>query len=328
MGRAAVRLPAWEHGSDFHWMDVASRSPSATPWAGQSFGNGRQALVAAVRHLGASRVWLPDYYCVDVSHAVLDLGLEVRTYEHRPTDAPESFATQRGDLVVAVDFFGWGAPRIEVAPGATLLEDRTHRLRHGGSDWFASLRKTLPVPDGGWLALRERVDSPPTRLEHVEAANRRLTGMLLKREYLAGRMPDKAAFRADSTQGERGLGPLPSLPLSISVELATRYDWGPWHEHRRRNWNGFADAYTGEPTLLGGSDSAFVVLQCPNHGTRERLHARLVAESIYPAVLWPLTGSRLPVSPAARDFSKTMLALHCDGRYRREDMLKVASVLS
>jgi len=319
---------AWEHGSDFHWVDAAGHSPSAAPWPGRGFGNGRQALVAALRHLGASRVWVPDYYCLDVSHAVLDDGFEVRSYEHCPGREPNPFATEAGDVIVAVDFFGWGVPQLEVPPGVTVLEDRTHRLRQDGQNWFASLRKTLPVPDGGWLMLAGQIDAAPRRLEHVEAANHRLTGMLLKREYLAGRMPDKAAFREDSLAGERAFSAQPSQPLALSVTVATGYDWTSWDERRRRNWDAFADNYAGAPTLCGDSNSTFVVLKCPDNSTREALRAHLVSERIYPAVLWSLQGSRLSVSAEARDFSETMLALHCDGRYAPAEMQTVASLCS
>lgn len=321
-------IAAWEHGSDFHWIDGAGRSPAAAPWAGRSFGNGRQALIAALRHLRPSRVWLPDYYCLDVSHAVLDQGFEARSYQHCPGEPPEPFETMAGDVIVTVDFFGWGAPRMETPQGVTVLEDRTHRLHQGGHNWFASLRKTLPVPDGGWLVLAGPLESAPRRLEHVQAATHRLTGMLLKREYLAGRMPAKKVFRADSIAGEHGFSALPSQPLALSVELATQYDWTWWDERRRRNWDAFAEHYTGESTVCGGSDSTFVVLKCLDTSTREALRARLVAERIYPAVLWSLDGSRLPVSAAAHDFSETMLALHCDGRYGRAEMQTVADLCS
>lgn len=320
--------PPLEHGSDFHWTDAAGRSPSAGPWAGQGFGNGRQALVAALQHLRASRVWVPDYYCLDVSHAVLDHGFEARSYEHCPGQPPKPFETTPGDVIVAVDFFGWGMPQLEAPQGVTVLEDRTHRLHQDGRNWFASLRKTLPVPDGGWLVLTDRVDPPPRLPGHAEAANRRLEGMLLKREYLAGRMPDKQAFRAEAIAGERGFGSLPCQPLALSVELATRYDWAWWHERRRRNWDAFADAYTGGPTLCGGSESTFAVLKCSDNPTREALRTRLVAERVYPAVLWSLDGSRLSVSAGSLDFSETMLALHCDGRYDPVEMRTVAALCS
>lgn len=324
-------IPDWEHGSDFHWIDGAGRHPTRGPWRGQSFGNGRQALIAALRHLDAVTVWLPDYYCLDVTHAVIEHGFRARNYAHCPGHAPGHFDPEPGDVAVAVDFFGWGVPDLRGVTGVDeliVLEDRTHRIRTDGDRWFASLRKTLPVPDGGWLALGDAVPEPEPLAEHLNAANRRLSGMLLKREYLAGRMPDKGLFRAESVEGERNLAAAPSLPLRVSVELATRYDWRMWEDRRRLNWQAFRNSFTGSSRLCGGDTSTFVVLECRSREVRDELRDGLVGERVYPAVLWDLEHAQLPVSGGSRTFSETMLALHCDGRYDEADMRRVAALCS
>jgi hypothetical protein len=59
----------------------------------------------------------------------------------------------------------------------------------------------------------------------------------------------------------------------------------------------------------------------------ERIRTRLIEAKIFPTVLWPLEETVLPVGAEARDISRRLLSIHCDGRYGAADMLRIAEVL-
>jgi len=68
-----------------------------------------------------------------------------------------------------------------------------------------------------------------------------------------------------------------------------------------------------------------VVLRCTSHRVREHLRRSLIAERVYPAVLWDLEGSESP--DAHLQLSRQVLVLHADFRWAPEDMRRVAALV-
>jgi hypothetical protein len=157
-----ARQPAAYDGAcrgvnDLGWIEEASL-----------FASGTDALVALVRW-GASRhgwrrVWLPSYYCPEVPAGLAALerdGIELLAYsDHLLTEPPaiEAILAEPGDVIVVANQLGIRRrpdPGRAVVPGAVVVEDHSHDpgsawARASGADYaFASLRKTLPIPDGG-----------------------------------------------------------------------------------------------------------------------------------------------------------------------------------
>ena len=139
------------------------------------------------RRLWLPSYYCPDVVRTLLSLAP-SLPLELQTYPAAPPSPPDltRVPLAPGDLLLLVDLFGLhGAPPLAVRddpapapvpapasavaargrrfragilpPGVTLIEDHTHDplslwARTSTADWcFASLRKTLPLPDGGVL---------------------------------------------------------------------------------------------------------------------------------------------------------------------------------
>jgi hypothetical protein len=139
------------------------------------FSLGRWALVEALRLASAGpgkKVLLPGYLCREVVASVRALGAEPVFYQVTPgfelavppKDLPEACA------IMAADFFGFSqdlAPFEEYCrrTGALLIEDNAHGLfsRDGQGRALGcraplgvfSLRKTLPLPNGGALAVND-----------------------------------------------------------------------------------------------------------------------------------------------------------------------------
>jgi len=170
-------------------MDLAATvyaPPRAkAPWSVQElfapssvrlFGHGRNALAEALRLAGAAggRVLLPAFVCRDLLASVAAAGAEPVFYSVTPELAPDEDPARwpEARAVVAVDYFGF--PQ-DLAPfsayarraGAVLIEDAAHALfsRDAAGKLLGSraplgilsLRKSLPLPNGGALLANDAV---------------------------------------------------------------------------------------------------------------------------------------------------------------------------
>lgn len=171
--------------------------------------NGRQALLAGLRAIGAGpprRIWMPAYLEDVVAAPVARCGLEMRFYDVTDALGPEEGLRLAApdDLLLVVHYFGLVAPAFmgrDGRPGRApiIIEDCAHvlpdadaRVRAGsrGDLAFFSLRKQLPVPDGGILV----VNSPavPLPVPGPRARGRRWSDGA----KLAALALDWAAFRS------------------------------------------------------------------------------------------------------------------------------------
>lgn len=329
----------WEHGSDFHLALDTGSTPS--PWSDRPhalWGSGRDALRALIEwgrsRRGWRRILVPTYYCHEVTAALLD-QLEVRTYAHAPTSPASPVEAGIDEVVLVVALFGT-PPTPAVSGEGVVVEDHSH---DPFSSWsiesvadyaIASLRKTLPLPDGGVLWSPRGLAVPaerPVTLDHDRAALKRLLAMTLKRHYLDGGPVRKKEMRALAIDGEReiGQGEISGVSSFTRCRLPT-LPAGPWREARATNLRAFR-------TALGELPGA-IVLEAPFAATllfdqgqvRDQVREALIAARIYPAVLWPLEGPGIEGIPSNHvDLGRRILSIHCDYRYDPADMARVAA---
>ncbi|KIG19657.1 hypothetical protein DB30_00166 [Enhygromyxa salina] len=336
----------WEHGSDFHWpgLDIAGTDDDASRWlAGLEairYAAGRGALRALLDHGGWPRVWLPSYVCAELVAAV---GDRVRFYADDPSQAQGRIPAdaQSGHAIVRINYFGLRRPNSAATlreRGLTVIDDHTHDpcgpwARDSDADYcLASLRKSLPLPDGAvlWSPVGGRLPSKP---EACEAAAAKLPAMLLKSLYLAGHPVSKPRFRALAIAAEDRLAELAGVGMSaVSAELLECLPIAQLRARRRENFQAFASHLAAEEVgLLQPADPSLTPFACvllfPSAVARELARRRLIAARIYPAVLWPL--DELPdhraMFPEACEVADRVLALHCDARYSAADMQRVAA---
>ncbi|UCG42174.1 MAG: hypothetical protein JSU73_09880 [candidate division WOR-3 bacterium] len=296
------------------------------------------------------RLWIPSYFCQDVVASLRSTGIVLVTY----TDDPENPLTVGnarflpGDALLVVNYFGLrGMPSYDrlLPDTVAIIEDHTHDpwsvwAINSEADWcVASLRKTLPVPDGAvlWSPVGHPLFSEPALTVDRRAASlEKLAAMALKALYLEGLLGDKEFFRRLAISGE---GRIASGDVSGITEwtraLLRTFPTGTWRERRRENHRVLLSAIGGIPwaTVLRPQDAVDV---CPFSGivlfdsAERRDHVRecLMASRVYPTILWPLESLALPgIPPENVDFSRRMLSIHCDMRYSRADMLRVAEMI-
>ena len=264
------------------------------PWLENAslFSSGSAALAELVRwgarEHGWRRVWLPSYYCPDVPSALMAAvvpQVELRAYPDATLWARAdlaAIAAALGDVVVVANQLGVRArpdtAAIE-ARGATIVEDHSHDL---GSGWalastahyaFASLRKTLPIPDGGAVWSPRGLPLPPepsagTEASPTEGVTARPIGRLTASLATRGLSPadDRLRFRALARTAAEPGGAAAHPGISpVSRALLPQMPALAWRERRRENLAILADAVSSvaDARMLVG----------PSGGVRA--HARL-----------------------------------------------------
>lgn len=347
----------WEQGSEFAWPAlVPHASESPAPWGGGHllYGSGRDALRGLLIHgrtvRSWRRLWIPSYFCQEVVTSLFETGVEFAAYPDAPTNPTLDLSDinfNPGDVLLSVNFFGLRSRTIYPVDRARIeiLEDHTHDPWSDWSystdaDWcVASLRKTLPISDGGvlWSPRGHPLPSAsPVTATRELASLRKLAGMLLKGLYIDGFPVEKTAFRQLATTGEEILaaGPVSGMP-EWTRALLPLFPITLWREKRRTN-HAFLCAELSDVACLSvlrpSSDlgscpfAVAVVFDSSQRGARVR--NALIAADIYPAALWSLDCPEVEGIPKEHvDLARRMLLIHCDARYDEDDLCRVAATI-
>jgi hypothetical protein len=339
----------WEHGSDFPLRLSSAGAVSRIPWADEQLhGTGRSALRALVAHgiatRGWRRLWIPSYYCPEAIRPLLAEPIELAGYRHLPGAPPElppARRFRRGDVVLELNLFGLD-DRPELARGVERISDHTHAP---ASAWaldptreyaFASLRKSLPVPDGAaaWSPCGLPLPKPPRRsTPHEHGALSKLAGMALKALYLDGASVAKEAFRQLLVDGESAIAKVSRSAISRGGRELLRLCGGTGDAARRSNFAAFSRRLgTPDGVMLlqpraPGATPFYCTLVFERASQRTAVHQALLSRRVYPAMPWTLDPTLPSVGKDELSISRRLLVLHCDARYGAADMERVAIIL-
>jgi hypothetical protein len=338
-----------EIGSEFHWDATVLRrgDPHARddrlPERHELFATGCGALAVLLRRLAPrGRVHVPTFFCTGVAQA-LSAGLSLAWYRHLPDGRGPRLDTLRavpGDVVLAQNLFGrddmepWQA-WMPAHPGVTVVEDHSHDpfgawARASIAPYaVASLRKTLPVPDGGLLWSPRGLTLPRPEGPESPGAALKLAAMLLKSAWLHGRAVPKDEFRALQQCGEQSLlgstGPasaftravLPLLDLAGLRQLDAR---------NAAELTALLPARTAHWRVLRGTFR--VQLLCTSQAVRDALLGHLARQGIFAPVHWRQDRSGFWSGDAeAAGLGERILTLPVDHRCEQADVRRMAAVV-
>jgi hypothetical protein len=329
-------------------------TPKWLPDGHQLYGHGKAALAAVLDSVGGRRtLHLPTYYCMDTAQALAG-SAELAWYRELPDGRGprlESLAARPGDVVLAQNLFGrarrdrwdeWS----QAHPEVVVVEDHTHDPWSGwamGSTadfCVASLRKTLPLPDGAlaWSP-RGRGLVPAARGADPGSALK-LAAMLLKAAWLDGAALAKADFRSLQVRGEDALYVADRIgACEVTVATLPRLAVRRLREARARNAATLlgllpdpVDAVERDWQLIGPGPLDCVPfgvqVVCRSARLRDALRAHLIAGDVFPAVHWTQSGALGSGDPDARDLGDRILTLPVDHRYAARDMEQLAGVIA
>jgi hypothetical protein len=338
----------WEVGSEFHWDDgaLASSPQDWLPTPHAMFASGSGALTTLIRELKPRRLHVPTYFCMGVV-AALAAPADIGWYRDLPDGVGPRLDTlhaEPGDAVLVNNLFGRGYREPWEAwsrehPLVTVIEDHTHDPLSGwarastAAYCVASLRKTLPVPDGAVL-WSPRGEPPPSPAgTESPAAALKLTAMVLKAAWLHGRDVDKPAFRALQRAGEVGLRDCAAPASAFTAAVLPRLDVWRLRSVRAANARALVRSLApGWLPLRHGPPDAVpfnVQLVCGSEAARDALLARLAGERIFAPVHWrqPVTEFWSGDADAA-GYAARLLTVPVDHRYGAADIQRIVEVLN
>jgi hypothetical protein len=339
-----------EIGGDFHWMDLPSGPFLEWPEPYRLFSTARTAIVSLAKLLGKSKLWLPVYFCPHTASCWQGSGLEIAWYVDHPLCSQPDWMTltpQADDLVIAVNYFGvrsakpwqdWKATH----PDIMLLEDHTHDplsgwARNSKADYgFASLRKTLPIPDGAivWSPVSRALPPEPTGQNWTGSALK-LAAMIWKKQYIDSgetALELKALFRRFQIEGEEELSKYTNQQLSPwSYALLKAGIPADWRNKREENVRYCIDRVP-ESKYVRPLFNIWPEDHCPFNSIlitdtllrRDELRQCFINSGIYPPIHWQLPED---ISGIAQDIACRVLTLPLDYRCTPTDIDRIIMIL-
>lgn len=326
-----------EFGSDFHYIQDLKESDTEylLPSDARFYVNGRQAIQDLISFKKWKRIWMPEYFCYEIIGSIKETGIEVDFYYDNPSiiekDAISSIPFQDGDVLFRMNYFGLRTKRDNSKIIVPVIEDHSHDLigewaKKSNADWcIASLRKSLPIADGGilWSPKKHKLPETvsPTNESNALAALR-YSAMRNKTNYLEGFPMLKDKFLNLFNKTEEGFETLPISGISSdSYRIVSTMDIKGWYEKRKNNWLHLSQISHLKVELLQPEYSDFYpfsfIIKFNNKGNRDLVRAELISKKVYPSILWNIPNTQ---SSEIVEFGDTCLSIHCDGRYNEDDI--------
>jgi hypothetical protein len=340
----------WEMGSEFHWDEAyvaSSSNPHDDLYSGTLFATARVAVEALAEHLEwhGKRLHLPTYFCPDVTESLAHI-FEIHWYRDSPLALRPDFDSIKaapGEIVLGVNYFGvrpvdaW-SEWIALNPHVQVIEDYSHdpnpaMMGRSSAEYvLTSLRKTLPIPDGG-LICSPRGSALPRALVPGNASSK-LEAMALKSMYLRGLPVDKNLFRTLFIDGENHLASGAQIAASaFTASVLASLDGNRLRALRRNNVRRLVDSDVYgvrheyyRPLFCDWSKEMTpfnFVVYARNMQARDSLRKYLIGKGIYPAMHWVQRGEYASVDRDAVELGDRLLTIPVDFRYDESDISRL-----
>lgn len=332
-----------EFGSDFHYVGSTGNGKTLFDFFPRAnfYANGRQAIGALILQEKWKRIWMPEYFCYEIIDSIKKNDIEICFYNDNPLldDDIEisKIKFEDGDVLFRMNFFGLREFRDNSELGISVIEDHSHDLIgdwpvNSNADWcIASLRKTLPISEGGMLWSPKNYSLPKLPIQtdkNILLSKKRWKAMNLKRDYLSNEIINKDKFRILFLETELEFDELQIAPIADDcVSFLNSFDIEEWFIKKQSNWN-----------ILSKIESKLIDLfkieseKCNNFSftilfdtsdRRDKARRDLIENKIYPAILWSIPEEY----PNAKDISDRMLSLACDGRYSVYEIIVLKKII-
>lgn len=331
----------YDAAPDAELLERTKGKTTANEWMGaRCLRSGRDALKAIAREYPPCVALLPALACDSMVRPFEQYGHRVKYYRIRDDYSIDEESLDFGGervLFLYMDYFGRSAisderlTKLRENRNVVFIEDRTHNLIWERKSAFrpdyvmASLRKWLPVPDGGllWGTIGKPLASDTSFSE------KRLAAQCMRREYFRiGDEAIKTEYRKIfSTVSDIMDSDEPSAMSAYAYELAKRADWDRIRAARKANAETLIPILRKSPyvTMIQkdcGVSDLYVAFTVPN---RNEVQRRLSAMGVFHTVIWPLSDEQKRVCPVAARTEETMLAAPCDQRYTTDDMRTIGA---
>jgi len=341
----------WELGSEYHWMDFGEPPDLTFPQKKISYLLGRHSIISLIKYLNKnneSNLWIPDYFCPIVTN-YLSKSIKVQVYQDDPRwENPiwNSLRPSKKDIVMAVNYFGirngfkW--KKWHEINECILLENHSHdpfsswALNSNAEYCFASLRKTIPIPDGAmlWSPKNFNLPADPSGSNWAGSAYK-FAAMTWKKSYLgdSSHTKIKQFYRKWQTEGEEifnksnisSMSPWSKAYIDMGIPIS-------WRERKNSNtkyllsllkkWKEAKPLFTKWPE--GNVPLGFVLI-FDNNKNRNFFYKLLLKNKIYCPIHWSFSKKD---NKRVWSLSSKILTIPTDQRYCINDIKKITAILN
>lgn len=313
----------------------------------QFYSSGRAALFSILHYLkttkGVKRILLPDYLCSSIVYTVISCGIEYEFYQVDENLLPNLITVDSmihtNDSILVINYFG--LLNLECVyehirsfqSGLTIIEDDVQALpsflnkKSDNVDFsFTSLRKWLPVPDGGLAKNKEKIQLPePSGANSF--AQYKLSGLFLKGNRFMGIMDD--SIYLDLL--EKGESLIEANLTAKACDYTINYFFTNYSHLnfnlRKRNSHYLLRGLKEigiSPIVNVPSDATpfFIPIWLEN---RNEIRKEMFKQKIFCPIHWPLEGMKLA---KGSEMAEHELSLIIDQRYTFSDLDRIISILS
>ena len=317
----------WEMGSSFHHCSepyADAQNYQSVLNTAELYMSGRYALLDLViyqhTYHALSKIFIPSYYCHDITRLISKV-VDVEIYYCDPLSSVDLTLFPDNSTIILVEYFGNKAEVNGQKKDLTLILDKTHNP-FSAHDYnfsidytFGSLRKVLPISDGGFLTPPVSPSNLKSR-KNISELKDAQKAMRLKQLFLAGHDIDKSEFLNYFGNFENFLNLSDNIfPISAeSYEIIFSVDYAKILLLKSKNLRYLKNYYKNNKNLkLFLNDCYFSFFVEPENF--DRVKAALIEAKIYPAILWPsYNGSYNLIN------GHILVSLHADFRYGLEDL--------
>jgi hypothetical protein len=316
------------------------------------FSSGRDALfrILKIENFSDSQtLWIPEYFCPSVVRT-LKKFINIKFYLDYPSEKEprfQSLTPNENDAILIVNFFG--LRRAETWQGwvssqnkkLVIIEDHSHApfsqwaLNSQADYVFASLRKSLPLVDGGYL--RTRNLSPKKIFQSggdtADFAIDMLSASALQRTTGYDEVVNKLYYSGENKlDGKHTISRISKYSFEILRQLDLVKIAKKTSDNLKIFCENFADSNacielnrkflnTDDPT------SAFnPILKFSSMQLRDKCHNALFEIGVMPSIYWGGLGNE--VSEQAHKECDTLLAIPLDFRHSTDVAKRIAQFIS
>jgi|LSQX01.1.fsa_nt_gb hypothetical protein len=333
-----------EFGSDFHFIpNTDFLSCKANQLLNrQLYANGRQSIQHLLSFKKRERIWVPEYFCYEIVSAIKDTGINVRFYPDAPglndTQIVKNIPFVQNDVLLRMNYFGLRSFRDNTSIPVDVIEDHSHDITGtwastSNADWcIASIRKTIPVPEGGvlWSPKNNELPIKPEQsAANILLATKRGNAMKLKSDYLAKDNGQKQLFRKLFIETETDFEKLPISEITPECRVyLSSFDFQKWDERKRANWL-ILSSIRSENIEIHNPETEdcnifSFVFTLKSEEQRDNIRNQLIENNLYPVVLWHIPEN---TSAYSLNFSRRMLSIPCDARFSQQDIFIMKQII-
>lgn len=338
-----------EFGSDFNYSEFSGENSKVSiPTGALLFGCGRYAINHLISYHLKFGLWkniyIPEYFCYEVVQSIKNTGINVTFYADYPLADDNDIISKldfiKGDVLFRMNYFGMRNFRDNSLIGIPVIEDHSHNLfsnwaSNSNADWcVASLRKTLPIPDGGIVwSPQDNQSLSPVLLTHKHKLSTqiRFDAMYMKYKYInrIGNIKKEEFLNkykeTEISFEQNEISAISNISKSIINKIPNNID-----SYKRKNYDyliSLLDLKKVEIVNLNKIENPFsLILLFETENKRDLIRKFLVVNDVYPAVLWSVDNPKAKAEIVS--FSKRMLSIHIDFRYSNIDILRMSKIIN